>query len=1043
MSVSQPASRPLSFAEERLWFIEQVERAPALYNTALKFRLDGPLDVEALRRAFAAVVARHEAFRTGYVEIDDRPVAQVWPEGGMDLVVEDLASASDPGAEAESLMRAFAASPFDLAAPPLARLLMIRLAPQRHVLVFVAHHIVFDGASIDILTADLEALYGDLAARRPPLGSIAEAVEAERRALVEPHRSAMLDWWLKHLDGQLPTLTAPSDRPRPAHSARIGATLVRPAPRETLQALGKLCRSQRSTLFMGLLAAWTGWLARYAGQAEVVVGAPFGLRGAPEAQGLVGYFVNTLPLRLDLAGDPSLKALVARARDAALGAYPNAELPFGDIPAALGAPRGLSAAPLFQTMLVVQPETPARALAADLTLTFDGELAMDRSRFDLTLILDHPADGPRLSLEYDLELFDPATAERMLDHFLAFLHAGTVEADTPVSRLSMLSADEREALLAMGRGRARPLDVRPCHVLVAEQAARVPDAVAVAWPGGLLSYGELEARANRAARCLEALGVGRETAVGLLMARGPDLICAMLAVMKAGGTYVPLDPSLPDARLGFMVGDARPAVVIGDPVSVERLEHLAAVGHAHPIAWNVLEARAAGLDGAPLPDGVRPEDRAYVIYTSGSTGQPKGVEVSHVALRNLVDAKIEGFDVRPDSRVLQFVSFGFDVSVSDVLMTLAVGARLVLRPDDAVGGERLAEVIREEAVSVIVLPASVLATAPSGNCPTLRSVIAGGEACSSELVARWAGPGRRFVNAYGPTEATICSTMAVCRPGEGPPSLGEAIANTEIHVLDGNLDPAPPGVLGEIHIGGLGLARGYRGRPDLTADRFIPNPFGPAGARLYRTGDLGRRRADGTLMFEARIDDQVKVRGVRIELGEIEAALRTHPAAQDALVLVDGEGAAKQIVAYVVSVPGQAPTPADLRHHVRLRLPEAMVPAAVAILTAFPRTPNGKVDRKALVRPEAERAPPVAPRTVTEELLAEIWTEVLGRAVGVEDDFFALGGQSILATQVVARARRCFEIDLGVRALFEAPTIAVLARKVEDAILAQIDADLA
>lgn len=1042
MSVSLPARRPLSFAEERLWFIEQVGGSPGLYNTALKFRLDGPLDVAALGRALAALAARHEAFRTGYVEIDDQPVALVMPTGGLDLALEDLSDAAEPEALATERALAFAAAPFDLASPPLARLMLARLAPERHMLLFVAHHIIFDGASIDIFTADLASLYaGDAAA--PVTGAIAEAIDAERRALIEPRRSAMLDWWLKHLDGELPTLTAPSDRPRPARSAHVGATLVRPAPGAIFDTLSKLCRAQRATVFMGLLAAWSGWLARYAGQREVVVGAPFSLRSGAEARGLIGYFVNTLPLRLDLAGKPSLKALITRARDASLGAYSNAELPFGDIPAALGSPRGLSASPLFQTMLVVQPPAERRGLAPDLSLAFDGELALERSRFDLTLILDHPIDGPRLSLEYDRELFDPATAERMLDHFIAFLDAAVNGPDTPIDQLPMLSAGEREALLAIGRGPDRLVDARPAHQLVTARAVQAPGAAAVSWSGGSMSYGELEARANRAARRLRALGVRRETPVGVLMQRGPALVCAMLAVMKAGGTYVPLDPSLPKARLEFMVGDARPAVLLGDDGTAGDLAGLAAISNAEAWAWSVMDASAVDLEATPPSVETRPEDLAYVIYTSGSTGQPKGVEVAHGAFRNLIDAKIDGFGVLADSRVLQFVSFGFDVSVSDVLMTLAAGAQLVLRPEDAVGGERLAQVMREQAVSVIVLPASVLATLPSEDFPALRSVIVGGEACSAELVERWALPGRRFVNAYGPTEAAICTTMALCRPGEGTPPLGRPIANSEIHVLDEHLEPTPVGVLGEIHIGGAGLARGYLGRPDLTAERFVPSPFGPPGARLYRTGDLGRRMADGSLMFAARADDQVKIRGVRIELGEIEAVLRTCAAVQDVLVLVDGQGSEKRILAYAVNRPGETLTPASLRDHARRRLPEAMVPTAIMVLAVFPRTPNGKIDRKALVRPEAERPPPVAPRSVTEEVLAEIWTEVLGLAVGVEDDFFALGGQSILATQVAARVRRRFEIELGVRALFEAPTIAALALKVEDAILAQIDADLA
>jgi amino acid adenylation domain-containing protein len=1030
MRVTPDVQRPLSFAEERLWFIEQLGGRPTLYNTALRFALDGEVDVAALRAAVSKVAQRHEAFRTRYVEADDTPRARIGAEARFDLTVSDLIGTHPTPAEVEARLSAFAAEPFDLTVAPLARAMMLRLAPDRAVLLLVAHHIIFDGASIDVWMTDLAAAYiGACAEPTPGLGG---AIERERRALDGPRRQAMMDWWLDHLNGELPTLAIPTDRPRPVQSARQGHTLSRPAPSAVLDDLAVLCRGRRATLFMGLLAAWSGWLSRYASQAEVVVGTPFSLRGAPQTHDLIGYLVNTLPLRLDLSGRPSLEQVIDRARQVSLGAFPNAELPFGDLSAALGAPRGLSAAPLFQSMLVVQPRLDSRQLAENLRLTFDGELAIDRARFDLTLVLDYPAAGPRLSLEYDLELFDPTTAERMFDHFLAFLAAAVAAPQAALVSLDMLNDSERQVLIAMGEGPRRAIDARPCHSLVADQAARQPDAIAVVWDEGVLTYGELEVHVDRASDCLRRHGVGRETPVGVLMERGPDLVCALLAVMRAGGTYLPLDPALPDERLAFMLGDARPTVVIADAVLLKRAESLG----ARTATWSALVADDPASGDAAA---VAPADRAYVIYTSGSTGRPKGVEVTHGALTNLIAAKIEGFDVRPESRVLQFVSFGFDVSVSDVLMTLAVGATLVLRPEEIVGGASLARVLREQAVSVIVLPASVLATLPDEDLPALRSVIAGGEACSSALVDRWAGPGRRFVNAYGPTEATICSTMAICRPGEGLPPLGQPIANAEVYVLDATLEPTPPGVVGEIYIGGAGLARGYLNRPDLTAERFAPHPFGPPGRRLYRTGDLGRRRADGALIFVGRADDQVKVRGVRIELGEIEAVLREHPSVEDALALVEGEGADRRLVAYVVGPAFLAP--ADLRDHARARLAEAMTPAAIQVLSAFPRTANGKIDRRVLPRADVPTIARITPRTLTEEILADIWSEVLGRTVGVEDDFFTVGGQSILATQVIARVRRQFEIGLGVRALFEAPTIAALAAKVEDAILAQIDAD--
>ncbi|HEX2081202.1 MAG TPA: amino acid adenylation domain-containing protein, partial [Longimicrobium sp.] len=777
-------------------------------------------------------------------------------------------------------------------------------------------------------------------------------------------------------------------------------------------------------------------------------GSPIAGRTRKEVEELIGFFANTLVLRTDLGGDPTFRELLGRVREGTLGAYEHQEVPFERLVAELQPERSLSHAPLFQVMFILQNADRSGSGLAGLRM--EGVVAeLETTRFDLSLTAVPHDGGVGGVLEYSTDLFDRSTVRRMLGHLQRVLEQVAADADVRLSQLELLSAEERGLVVDAWNRTEAPYPGESCvHELFEAQVDRAPEAVAAVCGDESLTYAELNARANRLAHHLRALGVGPDGRVAICVERSPEMVVGVLGVLKAGGAWVPLDPAYPVERLRHMLADSAPAVVLTQTSIVAAQEELFAGIEAEVL---VLDAPAWEEQAATNPEraGLTSRHLAYVIYTSGSTGTPKGVMVAHRNVAGLVAAQTRSLGVDETSRVLQFASFSFDASVFEMVMALCRGASLHLPPGaDLLAGEQLERVVTHGRITHVTLPPAVLPTlSPDSGLATVRTMVLAGEALPEAAVKRWAG-GRRVLNAYGPTEAAVWTTFHECRIDEGGnPPIGRPIANARVYVLDGAGAPVPVGAVGELYIGGAGVARGYLGRPALTAERFVPDEFGSEpGARLYRTGDRVRWRADGALEYLGRVDHQVKVRGFRIEPGEIEAVLHRHESVADCVVTARAEAGEKRLVAYVVG-DGEA---GALRQHLRRELPEYMVPSAFVFLDALPLTPNGKLDRKALPAPDFAPAEEryVAPRTPTEEVLAGIWAETLRlERVGVTESFFELGGHSLLAARVVSRVRQVFGVEVPLRALFEGPTVAQMAGRVDfaleamDAELAQVDPD--
>jgi len=1028
---------PLSFAQQRLWFLEQLTPGTATYNMPAAVRLSGPLHLVALERSFAEVVRRHEPLRTTFRAEEGVPVQVIAPAGAWTLARVDLTPLAADAREAEALRlaREDAQAPFDLATGPLLRTTLVRLADTEHVLLLNLHHTVSDGWSLGVLVRELAALYG--AFRRDETSPLAEPAlrysdyaRWQRAWLQGEVLDTQLAYWKQRLAGAPEALALPCDKPRPAVLPAHGATVPVVLPREVGEAVKALCQREGVTPFMVLLAAFQTLLARASGQEDISVGTPIANRRHAGLEGLIGVFANTLVLRSRLRLEGSFLALLAQVRETTLGAYAHQDAPFEKLVDELRPVRDLSRTPLFQAMFSLQDALVPTLREAALALA---PLAVDSgvAKFELTLELNLDADGGLGGvLEYNTALFDARTVTGWARQLSVLLAGVLARPEAPLDSHELLTGEERRQVLDVWSGAPADFPHTACvHELVAEAAARHPDTVAVAFDTPLLTYRELDARANRLAWHLRSLGVGPEVRVALCVERSPDMVVALLAILKAGGAWVALDPQLPAARLAFLLEDSGAAVLL----TWQRLAPEPPPFPGPPVHLDTpWDALAPSPEGAPA-SGVTPAHAAYVIHTSGSTGQPKGVLLTHQGLANLVHWQRRAYALAPGERVLQFASLSFDLAVEEIFSTLVAGSTLrLLRAEEVSPGPALHALLQREAISVINVTPAVLGATPSEALPALRVVISGGEACTAELVARWA-PGRTFINAYGPTEATVTATQAECVADGLPPSIGRPRPNVQAYVLDERLRPVPVGMPGELFLGGVGLARGYLAHPALTAEKFIPHPFGTTpGARLYRTGDQVRWRADGQLDYLGRVDAQVKVRGFRIEPGEVESALLRHTAVREAVVVaredVPGE---RRLVAYYVVGEATADA-ATLRAFLKQSLPEYMVPSAFVALEALPLTPRGKVDRKALPVPDAAALgagrPYTPPRDAVERRLAEVWAQVLGLPrVGIHDNFFELGGDSIISLQVVARARQA-GLRLSARQLFQHQSIAELAR---------------
>jgi amino acid adenylation domain-containing protein len=1026
---------PLAYGQEQLWFVDQFAPGLSVYNIASVLRLRGGWDAGALGRALDALVGRHEALRTRLVSIGGRPVQVIdRPPAGL-LAVEDLRGLGGTAVtkSLRELVEHEASRPFDLAAGPLLRVRLVRLPGPEDALIVAVHHTVFDGWSFGVFTRELAALY-QAEVTGEPAGLLELPVQFADYALWERQRlqGAVLDelvgYWRQKL-AAVPTVQLPTDRPRPRLQSFDGGIEQIRLDACVLDGLRALSRTKGTTLFVSLLAAVHLLLHRYTGQDDITVGTASANRGRAELAPLIGYLVNTLPIRADLSGNPTFTELLARLRTATVDAYAHQDLPFAQLVEALGVERDPSRSPLYQVGFTMAENPNAEIAVGELAMTPEAVGIMP-AKVDLNFYAEIDGSGIRIDLSYATALFDRSTAARMLGHLAVLLEGVVADPGRRLSQLPVLTEAELYRELVEWNDTAAGYPSRCVHQSFEEQVRRTPDGIAAIFESEQWTYAQLNAHANQVARFLRSRGVDTGTLVGISMPPSLRRLAALLGVMKAGGGYVPLDPELPGERLAYMIGDAATSLVLADARGVPALPSTDATVLDLDEQWPAV----ASLPGDDLGHPMAPDDAVYVIYTSGSTGRPKGVVVEHGTVVNYLDGMIAHWPVTSADRVLQFASLSFDVSVMDMFVALCSGAAAVLGSRETLHSPpRLAELMQRNRVSFACLPPAVVNLLADQDLPDLRVLCSAGEALSAELTRAWLRPGLRFCNGYGPTEATCGVT--VMELGEStplPPPIGRPMPNYRAYVLDAYLNPLPVGVTGELHVGGPVLARGYLNQPELTRQRFIPDPFdGAPGARLYKTGDLVRRLPDGTIQFVGRIDNQIKIRGLRVELGEIESILAAHPAAAQAHVIAAADATGqKQLIGYVKTRPDTTATPAELRQYLAQQVPAYMIPAHLVILDSFPLTANGKIDVRALPRPDdAAPASHTPPRTLLETLLVDFYASLLGgTAVGIDDSFFDLGGNSLHAMQLLTELHSTLGVDTGVSVIFLNPTPRQLAQ---------------
>jgi amino acid adenylation domain-containing protein len=1031
-----------SFAQEQFWYVDQLSPGTVAYNFSWAIRLRGPLDLPALERAVAEIVRRHEALRTRFVPDDGRPTQVVDGPRPFRLPVVDLADGDRPEETARRVVAEQGRRPFDLSSGEPFRARLFRLADSDHILQLVVHHIVVDEWSKVVLLDELSVLYQAFVDGHPsplpePRLQLADFAEWQRSRLTDDVLAAELAYWTRELAAVPTVLELPTDLARPPVASLEGAKLRLALPARLTAALEERARTEGATFFDGILSLFQILIHRYTGQEDFVVGVPVDDRVRPELEETVGVLLSTAVVRSDLEGMPTFRELLRRVRQRVLGVSEHADLPFELLVRELQPERDLSRHPLFQVLLAVNPAEPELRLPGIAAEELETEVAA--AGVDLFLFLQEVDGGFDALWEYSTDLFARETIERIHRHFVALLEAAVETPDTPVDELPMLAEDERDQLLVTWNDTAADYPSEPLHALVEALADRTPGEIAITFDGRELTYGELEQRANQLARHLQSLGVGIGSLVGISLDRSPELVVGLLGILKAGGAYVPLDPELPPERLAFMLADSGAGVLLTQEHLAVRLPPFAGLLVSLDADWPEIARQSIERPGTE----VGPEDVAYVIYTSGSTGKPKGVLNTHAGIVNRLLAMQDTYRIDASDRLLQKTQTSFDVSVREIFWPLIFGARLVVAaPGEHGNPAYLARVIEREQVTTLHFVPSMLSLfldeTDSAKCRSLRSVLSGGEALTPDLRRRFFDRlDCELHNLYGPTEAAVSVTSWQCQADDERQvvPIGRPIANTQIYIVDSRFEPAPIGVWGELLIGGVQVARGYHRRPDLTAEKFVSNPFGEGV--VYRTGDLGRWNADGVLEYGGRIDEQVKLRGFRIELGEIEAVLRDCPAVADgAVVVVETAGGGRELAAYAVPATDSRSESAaeDVHRFLGAQLPDYMLPSSITFLDALPLSPSGKLDRKALPAPDRSLATLAytEPETATEQTIAELWGTLLEvDRVGRDDNFFRLGGHSLLAARLVGRVSKEFEVELPLCNFLQAPTVAALAREVQ------------
>lgn len=1142
----------LSFAQQRLWFINQLQPNSASYNIPLNLHFSGQLNIAALESSLQLLINRHEILRTNFIAVDGEPVQAIAATRDFTLPVVDFRPllASERELEYDKLASQSVMYVFNLAQEPLLRAQLVQLTPTENVLLLTVHHIIFDGWSVNIFVQELTTIYSALVEHHAPtlpeiyLQYVDFAVW-QKQWLQGEVLESQLAYWQQKLAGMPALLELPTDRPRPAVQSFRGETQVFTLEQDISEALVSLSQQQGVTLFMLLLTAFKVLLYRYTNQSDIVVGTPVANRQHSQIQGMIGFFVNNLVLRTDLSDNPTFLQLLKQVRGVVLEAYDNQNVPFEKLVEILQPERHLSYTPLFQVALALEHEQTSAVILKDLTINLSEPVENHTAKLDLNLSLHKTEQGLTGAFEYSTDIFDATTIARMIEHWQTLLAGIVANSEQRLSDLPLLTAMEQHKLLVEWNQTEQDYSQNLCiHLVFEEQVEQTPNAVAVIFKEEQLTYRELNARANRLARHLQTLGVGPEVLVGICMERSLEMIVGLLGILKAGGAYVPIDPAYPSERIAYMLDDSQLPVLLTQQKLVASFpEHQARVVCLDS-DWQEISA----MPELSLITGVTPDNLAYVIYTSGSTGKPKGVLIPHSGLLNLVFWHQHAFEVTSSDRATQLAGTAFDASVWEVWPYLALGASIYLiKPEILLSPEKLRDWVVDKQITITFVPTPIaekLLSVQWSKDVALRIMLTGGDKLHQYPSASIPF---KVVNNYGPTENTVVTTsgLVVCDSIDNTlPHIGRPIDNTQVYILDRYLQPVPIGVPGELHIAGVGLAKGYLNRPDLTQEKFIPNPFSnEPGSRLYKTGDLARYLPDGNIEFLGRIDNQVKIRGFRIELGEIEAVLAKHPNVRS-VTAIDREDAPgnKRLVAYLVSnliperVPyhsecqlelngnaitihtqdissggvGLAGVPAiergksvrvhmqlpgeseprwlsgtvvlsrppqtgirfhltpneqaqieqsvdyqldtqdlwktlqrtvtrNLRHYLKQKLPDYMIPSAFVLMKALPLTPNGKIDRRALPAPDnfhnEQEDKFVGPGTPTEAKMAAIWAEVLGlKRVGINDNFFELGGHSLLTTQIISRIGQAFAIELPLRHLFEAPTIASLSKAIEAAL---------